>query len=57
MKNPILMNFTEPTDAELKMLMGEVAKEAKRKALLAKNALYEKIMLEISLVKQRYDLK
>jgi hypothetical protein len=53
----VLTSFDEPTDMELKALMGEVAREAKTRALLAQKKLTEKIEQEISNARTRAKAK
>jgi hypothetical protein len=53
----VLASFDEPTDMELKALMGEVAREAKTRALLAQKKLTEKIEQEISNARTRANAK
>lgn len=46
-KDTLLTNIEEPSDTQLSALMREVAKEAKRKAVLAQQQLSETIAKEI----------
>jgi hypothetical protein len=47
MDNGVLMQFNEPTDAQLSSLMKEVALESKEKAARARISLDEKIAIQI----------
>lgn len=51
---PNLMSEEEPTDAQLSVLMKEVAKEANEKATVAKKQMQERIAQEIEKAKSRY---
>ena len=44
----LLMNYKEPSDLELIVLMKEVAKDAKNKAILEKKHLRDTIMNQIT---------
>ncbi len=53
MRKGVLMADNEPTDGELAELMHEVAIEAKRKAIIAKQQLNEKIQQLFREAKQK----
>jgi hypothetical protein len=53
-KFTLLTDFEEPSDEQLSFLMKEVAEEAKRKALIAEQALRETIAREIIKAQLRF---
>lgn len=53
-KFTLLTDFEEPSDEQLSFLMKEVAEEAKRKALIAEQALRETIAQEIIKAQLRF---
>lgn len=55
MERAAFMTTHEPSDKELRVLMHEVAREAKKKALIAKKQLNKSISLEIQKARLKYD--
>jgi inorganic pyrophosphatase len=54
MQHPTLMTMEEPSDEDLSLLMKEVAKEAKEKAIDAKNKFDKALLDEVKAAKIWY---
>jgi hypothetical protein len=54
MARAVLMTTHEPSDKELSVLMHDVAKEAKKKALFVKKQLSESVAAEIQKARLKY---
>ncbi len=55
MQHPTLMTMEEPSDEDLSLLMKEVAKEAKEKAIQAKNKFDKALLEEVKAAKIWYN--
>ena len=54
MQRAVLMTMDEPSDHELRVLMHDVAMEAKQKAVVVKKRLRQSIAIEIQKARLKY---